>query len=171
MKKSLLISALLLSVILFASCVGPEGPQGPSGNANVWTVSYVIYPKDWIADGFGFWYDARTTPVIDSYVYDYGAVLFFLKSTDGNNTWTQLPSTGLYRDDLGNVFSQEYVPWFGIGKLEVQFIDTHPTKPLKPSWNCVIKVVVIDGDPAAMKKLKDIDTGNYEQVKAAFNLD
>ncbi len=171
MKKIIVLSAFIFATVFFASCSGPEGPAGDNGNANVWSVSYIIYPSDWVADGFGKWYDRRTTPIIDKYIMDFGAVLFYLKSTNGNNTWTQLPSTAVYHDQVGNTYSEEYVPWYGVGMLEIQFYDTHPTTPLKPDWNCVIKVVVIDGNPAAMKKLKEVDTDNYEQVKATFNLD
>ncbi len=174
MKKNIILSFAVLLGFLLLSCEGPEGPpgpQGPSGNANVWSLSYVIYPDDWIEDGFGFWYDQRSTPVIDQYVVDYGAVLFYLKDINGGNTYTQLPSTEIYRDEAGNVYSLEYAPWHGAGMLELQFYDTHPVNPYPPDWNCVIKVVIVDGNPAAMKKLKEIDTSSYDEVKAAFNLE
>lgn len=176
MKNLRILSLVLVAsvTLLFNGCMkldeGPVGPQGPPGNANVKSFTYTIHPGDWILSSDpNLWYYDRYCEYVTPDIVDYGAVLFYLKETSGKLSWIALPSTSLYRDN-GQVYSTEYQPWHSDYTLSIQWIDSHPTNPRKPTWDCVIKAIIIADYPYYSMKSKGVDINNYEQVKAAFNL-
>ncbi|MBI5326442.1 MAG: hypothetical protein HZB41_14415 [Ignavibacteriae bacterium] len=172
-KLTLVFPVLLLSVLL-ASCIrhdeGPTGPQGPPGNANVKSFTYTIYPNDWIASSDpNLWYYDKRCDLVTTDIVDFGAVLFYLQETSGKLSWISLPSTSLYRDN-GQAYTTEYQPWHSDYTLSIQWIDTHPVSPRRPTWNCVIKAIIIADYPYSVLLSKGVDLDNYEQVANALNL-
>jgi hypothetical protein len=172
-KLNLLVPVFALILLMMLNgCIdtGSTGPQGPAGNANVKSFIYTIYPNDWIASNdINLWYFDQHCDLVTPDIVDYGAVLFFLKETSGKLSWISLPTTSLYRDN-SQAYTTEYQPWHSDYTLSIQWIDTHPTNPRKPTWDCVIKAIIIADYPYSMLKAKGVDVKNYEQVMSALNL-
>ncbi|TAL68342.1 MAG: hypothetical protein EPN82_10980 [Bacteroidetes bacterium] len=177
-KVKLLVSAFALaSMLLLNGCfnthdgpIGPQGPEGPPGNANVKSFTYTIHPNDWLASNDpNLWYFDQHCDYVTPDIVDYGAVLFYLKETSGKLSWISLPTTSLYRDN-GQAYTTEYQPWHSDYTLSIQWIDTHPTNPRKPTWDCVIKAIIIADYPYSVLKSKGVDLNNYEQVMSALNI-
>lgn len=172
------IMAIAAIAVILVSCTGAEGPAGPKGrdgedgNANVNSMVFTITPSNWVkADEKGVWYVDVNAPLIDSYIMDYGAVIFYLKDIGGFNSWLSLPFTNVnyYQDSIE--YLTIYEPWYDLGNLHIQWRDTHPVNPQPPDWDCVFKVVIIDGYPGLARKLESIDVSDYQQVKSEFRLE
>lgn len=175
-RKTLIMGLLFIAAQAFISCRGHEGPMGPPGydgydgrdgqGVYMNTLFYTIEPRDWklIAGTDNRWIDNRYSSLITQDVIDYGYVLFYLMSINGDYYWTQLPITTVEFDDNGNVFSTEYQTWYGLKDLELQFYDSHPTDPLPPDWDVNIKVVVVEGSTVFMDKFKKMDHSDHNAV-------
>jgi hypothetical protein len=144
--KISLFSLLLLFVIALSSCEGPRGPVGPQGNSisdgytKINTDEFVIQPTNWNKLEDNTWNTILNVPNITTAIEERGFVLIYMKANN-NQTWVNLPYTFIDRDNQGSVFSTEYTSWWGIGKVEIQFRDTHPTQPLALNEPITIKVV------------------------------
>ena len=184
MKRKTTFSALTLitlSALLMFSCTGSRGPQGltgpagndgADGNANVRTVVYDIEPQHWLQDDGeeNIWYDAYDISLITDNIVDYGTVLVYLKSVTGDDYWTAMPITNVLSDESGSIWTEQYDAWYTYGTLIVDWIDTHPTEPLKPDWTCTIKAIILESQPGTIRALEGVDLLDYKQVEQALGI-
>lgn len=177
MKNIKLLAVSLSILIVLSSCGGSMGPTGPAGKdassdlySNIFTTEFTIQPRDWVKDGSqsNKWTYKKSIPIITSKVELEGFVLIYMKAQNAQ-TWIALPYTYLDRDTKGNFFSTELSSWWGVGQVEVQLTDTHPTTPMALDYSIDIKVVSVrDVAPNLMPSKKDYS--NYEQTKKILNL-
>jgi len=181
MKKLSLICMTILAISFMASCRGPQGPQGPAGhdgNANVASSTLTIDSMDWKWDRFfvdsygndrGQYYVTIDYPAINNNVYNYGAVLAYMKV---EGTWSQVPLTYYYSpdDDASgnpNLYSASIeVATLNDGGVRL-FWTQNDLWMVRPGTHD-FKIVAIEA--TVYKDRSDVDYSNYEAVKAAFQL-
>lgn len=170
MKKATLLAISLVLIISLNSCDQRSQSVNADGYTEIKTTEFTILPNDWNLDKnlSNKWVFTKNISSITNSIETNGFVLIYMKAGNAQ-TWTSLPYTFLDRDTKGNFFSTEYSAWWGVGKVEIQFTDTHPTTPLLPDLATYIKVVTaIDVEPSLMPSKKDYS--NYENAKKILNL-
>ena len=156
------ITLTLCTLIFTTSCKKPEkgatGPAGPTGNANVQSTTVTISNWSYSAPSYyvNLSYSAITSNIINS-----GAVLVYAQT--GTGTYSQLPLTvypsSSYSSSLEVVSS--------LGSVQVIWTDSDLTQPANPgTWT--FKIVAIAS--SAIAENPNVDLNDYNQVKAAFNL-
>jgi len=174
MKCTCFSSLLAGIMLLFAACEGPEGPIGPpgppgppglDGNANVFSINYVIIADDWVDDGQPgdpefFRFLDLSVPEITQDIVDNGLVLVYYR-VDENERWNILPFTIINHDPpFTQVFDFTYDP--GFVTLYVKATDRDGDL-----FEGDVRVIVAEGIPITKT---EIDFSNYEEVKALFGL-
>lgn len=168
--------SLIISIAIL-SCTGPAGPEGypgrdgKDGNANVRVITFTVKPSDWQKSPEpDMWYFDYPAPLITERIMNSGAVLLYLKDIGGFNSWLALPFTNshYYQDTIK--YLTIYEPWYDAGNIHIQWKDLHPKTPQPPDWNCVIKAVIIEGNPGLSGNLKNIDAKNYNYIKHEFSI-
>lgn len=157
-------SLFILALLFVASCkkgdTGPAGEPGKDGSSNVTATTYSI--GSW-TNGSSFWYADLTVPALTASNHDLAAVQVFFSTNNGTN-WIALPYTAVSSTN----YFMEYVT--GVNLVEVQWIYNGVGNGSSPNsfygTTIYIKVVVI---PPGMKK-PGINTNNYHELKAAYNL-
>ena len=184
MKKLSLICMTVLAVAFMASCtkVGPQGPQGPQGpaghdgNANVASSTLTIKSSDWqwvrfFTDGDGNergqYLVTVDFPAINNNVFNYGAVLVYMKV---QGTWSQVPLTYYYysEDDAQVYFYEASIEVATLSDGGVRLFWTE-----SDMWNVCpdtheFKIVAIEASVYANRS--DVDYSDYNAVKTAFQL-
>ena len=166
--KFITIGLLIAGATSLSSCekegsVGPagkdgiDGSDGSDGNANV--VSSTITSSSW-AYSNPSWVISFTYPAITQSIIDEGAVLVYIKVGNG---YTQLPLT-IYQSP--NYSTSIEVSTF-VGGLSLFWTDSDLIQPTNPGEH-TFKVVVIAA--SGLIQNPNVDLGNYEEVKDAFNL-
>jgi hypothetical protein len=158
--KNLIKTCILISALLFNSCIGEQGPQGPAGkdgNANVQSSSLTTSSWSYLSPD---WYINFTYPAITQDILDKGAVLVYVQS--GSN-YFQLPYT-FYPT---STFSRTYTFRHYLGGLSVYVTDSDLIQPDNPGL-LTFKVVVIAS--SALAKHPNVDLNNYNEVKKTFEL-
>ena len=167
MKKLSIICLTVLSVVLLASC---RGPQGDPGNANVASSTLTIESTDWQWVNNCQWKVDIDFPAITSTVYNYGAVLVYMY-VDG--VWSQVPLTYYYSEtsqDGTQVFN--YAASIEVATMnngcvrlfwtESDFYDGNRPQTRK------FKIVAIEA--SVYNHRTDVDYSDYNAVKTAFQL-
>jgi hypothetical protein len=158
-----LVAIIFLATILF-SC-GTEGPAGPAGNANVKTVTFTVYADDWDKDYTNsFTGYSKVIPLITQNIVNNGVVLVYYKSTSGTY-WYNWDHTSVSAS--GSLWSWNHSIEF---ESLVLFVTTTTSDAVPGLIDYNIKVVIIDGTPSSIQKLKSVDYSDYNQVKTKFNL-
>ncbi len=158
--KNLIKTCILISGLLFNSCIGEQGPQGPAGkdgNANVQSSSLTTSSWSYLSPD---WYINFTYAAITQDILDKGAVLVYVQS--GSN-YFQLP----YTFYPSSTYSRTYTFKHYLGGLSVIVTDSDLTQPANPGL-LTFKVVVIAS--SALAKHPNVDLNNYNEVKKTFEL-
>lgn len=164
MKKLKLIAVPFALLSFMAACTkeGPAGPAGTNGNANVIVINH---PLDSLNDSHSISVimPASVTPgMVDSGLI---LVYYFGEVTGGCNLWYPSPGLG-----CGSNYQTRwyYAKQFNEVYLSIKNPDggtyTGNTKVIAKT-----KVVIATGTTFLSGK-KDIDFGNYEEVKRYLNL-
>ncbi|MFC2131689.1 hypothetical protein ACFLSQ_09665 [Bacteroidota bacterium] len=179
--KLLMSSAVLLTTILLTSCnIESEGPIGPPGN-NGWSdikiITYDIWSNEWLRDNSepNYWYNIYITNLVDYYVLDQGAVLFYYGTIENDgyvNKWYFIPFTNVYWDDkYSDYFETIYDATYSNKTLEITIRDTNPDVLTSPETNDIrIKAVILEGEQYSMIMQKEVDVKNFNEVKGAFEV-
>jgi hypothetical protein len=158
--KTLLKTCIVVTALLFNSCIGEQGPVGPAGedgNANVKSSSLTTSGWNYLSPDWyiNFSYNAITQDILDN-----GAVLVYVQS--GSN-YFQLP----YTFYPSSTYSRTYTFKHYLGGLSVYVTDSDLTQPANPGL-LTFKVVVIAS--SALAKHPNVDLNNYNEVKKTFEL-
>lgn len=166
--KYLLLS--IVALITFTACEGPTGPKGESGNLYDYsTFIYTIELNNWVQDG-DVYYSEVDAPEITYDILDYGYFITYINTgTTDNPIYVELPQTQYYVDQNGVPYTLECYPTYRLGKVRIEYYDTHPIEKLAPSSVYSFRTVVIS-DPYVKDaiKSKKIDT-DYNSVMNAIN--
>ena len=169
MKKFSLICMTVLAVFAMSSCRGPQGPAGHDGNANVASSTVTIYSSDWRWVNGCQWMVEIDYPAINNNVYNYGAVLVYMK-VDG--AWSQVPLTYYYQDEnnAGETINCEAsieVATLNDGGVRLFWTESDFYDEMRPRTHD-FKIVAIEATVYSHRS--DVDYSNYEAVKAAYQL-
>ncbi len=179
-KLTLLLTLSLAFVFAFTACEGPSGPPGPrgydgidgrDGSIGMETIFFEMHRDDWLAssDDFGRWFYTIDMPEITKSVVDNGTVLCYRKSDIAEyEAFEAMPITTLIREN-GIQFTNELWYSHSIGKLDIDWWDSHPTEPLSPGYNMYFKIVILY--PSFTYKLNNVDVNDYKAVAKALDLD
>jgi hypothetical protein len=164
--KHLLLS--LLAVLAFTACEGPTGPRGESGNLYDYTTFvYTIGVQNWVQDGDVYYSDINA-PEITYDILDYGYFITYINTgTSDNPVYIELPQTQLYTDNNGVPYTLEFYPTYRLGKVSIEYYDTHPTNPLAPGKEYSFRTVIVS-DPYVKNAIinKKIGTDYNSVMKA-----
>lgn len=166
MKNLLILSGTILLFLM--SCAkdgetGPAGPPGNDGNANVLSITKIIYANDWEAVDVNNTTAFETTVDItelSSKIIESGAVLVYIKSSD---QYTVLPFT-LY---FANGISATYTYAFKVGEIGLMTQYNQLVVGGEPLTN-EFKFVLIDG--ITQSEAKKLPTHDYNAVVELFNI-
>lgn len=136
---------------------GAAGTAGTNGNANVVSSSITTSAWTYVSPSWemAFTYSAITQDILDN-----GAVLVYAKQ--GSNYY-QLP----YTFYPASTYSRTYTFVQYLGGMKVFVTDSDLTQPVNPG-SLTYKVVVIAA--SQIKANPNVNLDNYEEVKAAFNI-
>lgn len=184
MKKQIKILSLtfIIGLFLLISCtvekIGPTGPQGPPGEdgwSDIKIIDFDILFDRWLRDNSepNYWYFIYKTSLVDWYVVDDGAVLFYYGyiENDGNvNKWYFIPFTNIYWDEAyQDYFEKIYDANYSHETLEITVRDTHPDYfDFPESYDIRIKALIMEGTYYNLLKQKDIDFKDYNNVRKAL---
>jgi hypothetical protein len=170
----MLLTVTIATVLLSACKIenqGPMGPSGADGYANIKIVNFDIFYNDWLRDNseLNYWYYDYTTNLVDYYVIDHGAVLFYygyIENDNNVNKWYIIPFTNVYYDvTLGRNFEKIYDASFSYGKLEIEIRDKNTTRFNWPDdRNVRVKAVILEGTQYNILKNKNVDIKDYNSV-------
>ena len=183
-KKFTLVLTALLAVIslTMTSCivdgtVGPMGPAGQDGWSDVKVIDFVIPLNSWQRDNseLNYWYYIYNTNLIDEYVVDNGAVLFYYGYFENSgyvNKWYSIPFTNLYFDEgLGYYYEKIYDASHAIGQVEIDIRDLNPTRFNYPDDRDVaIKIVILEGDHYNMLKKEGVNLKDFGELQRRVDL-
>jgi|GEM_PF-6348670 len=183
MKKDFKLGLLALAAILsltMTSCFiendGPMGPQGNDGWSDIKIITFDIYYNSWGRDNsqLNYWYYEYNTNLVDYYVVDKGAVLFYYGYIEGNgyvNKWYFIPFTNVYYDEgTGRYYEKVYDAMYSNGKLEIEIRDNNPKRFDYPDDRDVrIKAVILEGTQYNMLKNNDVNVKNFDEVVNALS--
>lgn len=167
-----MICLSIMAITFMASCRGPQGPVGPSGqdgNANVASSTVTVYGNDWRWVNNCQWMVEIDYPAINNNVYNYGAVLVYMKE-DG--VWTQLPLTYYYtfNDSQAGLLNCEAtieVATLSNGGVRLFWTESDFWDGMNPGTHD-FKIVAIEA--SVYDNRSDVDYSDYNAVKAAFQL-
>lgn len=171
--KSLLSITLIIALFTVIACTkGEQGPPGKDGNANVHSQTITLQADSWEHFGDAGYPDegyqsVQNAPVITQDIIDNGAVMAYL-STD-KTQWFALPMTfptGLQDTVYDYSESWNYVYLLNTIVVEIQDSDFWTMAPQDALY---LKVVAVAG--TELKRKKDINWLNYEQVRETYNLE
>jgi len=150
------------------------GPQGPAGNANVQSLTYSIKPSEWTKRDLGtmgyVWDHKYTSYLVNQDIVNYGAVIFYMKDTGGDNAWSALPSTFVFsvRDsaDPGGLitYHESYDAWYSLNQLQVTYRNQFRDGQYPPNYVVTIKALVIADSPYYLN-MQSVNLKNYEEAK------
>lgn len=162
------IFLLLISVLVFTSCVEDSGPTVyEGGNASIYTTFITLQYDNWTlyeGDDFTF-YQEFTSDLIDADVYDYGTVLFYKETGQG---FELMPITNVYWTEEGVTYSHEFWAAYDIGRIFFNFVNTHPNDPQPPAEDIEIKMVVLIGD--YITKIEGKDVSDLDKLSNVLNM-
>ena len=181
MKNAIRLSLLFTvgMISLLSSCyVENDGPVGPAGNdgwSDIKIITYNIYLNEWSRDNsqINYWYHEYYTDLVDYYVVDKGAVLFYygyIETGGYVNKWFFIPFTNVYFDEgSGRYYEKIYDAMYSPGKLEIEIRDNNPFRYNLPDNRDVrIKAVILEGTQYNMIKSKNINLNNFNEVLKAI---
>jgi hypothetical protein len=155
------ILAIVLSMFVFLSCTGPTGPQGNPGVANVYVVKYTINYSNWAINTATYSAECQIpVPEITQYVVNAGFTLAYYMGSDGYwYLWDGSEGYDVFRHTIKS------------GWLYLETYNTN-LQPVSGIINnsLLIKIIIIEGTPLAIKLHYNIDYSNYESVKSALNI-
>lgn len=170
MKKLSVICMAILTVAFMASCRGPQGPAGHDGNANVASSTVTVYSNNWQwLEDYGQWMVELDYPAINNNVFNHGAVLVYM---DVDGTWSQVPLTYYYQDQLddgtiANCAASIEVATLSDGGVRLFWTESDFFGGYRPGTHD-FKIVAIEA--SVYDNRSDVDYSNYEAVKTAFQL-
>lgn len=176
-----LIGTMILLTLFMTSCIiendGPISPKTNDGWSNIKVISFNINYNAWSRDNSdrNFWYYTYYTSLIDYYVVDKGAVLFYYGYYDNSgyvNKWYSIPFTNVYYDnDLGRYYERVFDASYEPGILELEIKDTNP---IRFEWaeekDIKVKAIILEGHRYNMLKKEDVDLKNFSEVSKALKL-
>ena len=181
---TLLLVVITTATLLLSSCnieadhQGPIGPEGPTGNANVKSVTFIIHPKDWslrnLASTGSVWDYKFYSPLVTNDIVNYGAVLYYMKDTRGDNAWASIPSTFVYSekdasDPNGDTkYFEAFDAWYSKGTMQISYRCQFKNGEIAPDYDVVIKAVVIADYPYVLLKGKN---PKLEELKVKFRME
>ncbi len=181
MKKiTMLLSLSLAFILVFVACEGPAGPRGYDGYdgrdgrdgvPGMETIFFEMYQNDWFAssDQFGRWFYTINMPEITEDVVNNGAVLCYRRANIPEyEAFEAMPITTLIRED-GIQFTNELWYSHSVGKLDIDWWDSHPTDPIAPGYDMYFKIVILH--PSSINKLDGVDVNDYNAVAKVLELD
>lgn len=164
-------SLLIVSLLVFTSCinsVGPQGPQGPPGadGVQIYSSTAVIFEEDFVVLDEYVSVNEFEWDLLDESTVDFGMVLGYLQF-EGTTSWHALPFSVPYENDLVNL---RYV--FDINSFDLVVEG-------EVANNNDANEAIFDGDllrvvaipPNQVLKGKGIDYRNYDQVAELYGLD
>ena len=143
---------------------GPKGEDGKNGNANVKTKIYTVTP--------GLWNGNSTTPyevtvnVPEISNAETEAVIIYYSDAPSGNYWYPLATEYSTSGSGSSLSVFQFTGAIKTGRLDLSWVDYYSSAYHAPSGTLYFKIVVI---PPA-KVISSVDTKNYTQVKAAYNL-
>lgn len=146
---------------------GPRGPEGPPGDPAVETFEVDFIAQDATVDESGVvLFQNYDFPEITSSVERNGLVqAYYLAS---NDTWTAMPYT--FGEESQNVDAVDYTLTFGYawdaGLVQLFYEGSAPFA-LDFAQDRIVKIVILEGDPASVRGL---DWSDYSAVKQRFDL-
>lgn len=190
MKTRSLLYFIFASTLLLYSCKGDDGAPGPRGPQGVpgqngqdgedgqdgtdtgspaKTVQFEILTTNWTSFGTqgqqGYGYGVQlNVPDITQSVYDYGAIITFMRFGT-NSVWESIPQS--YSQDL---FDQYWNVFHDVSSVWVEIYD-NDFQTTAPTETVYLKVVVIDGVAGAKYSKPNIDLTNYTAVKTYYGLE
>ncbi len=166
-KKNLLIAVFVVATAMFSGCAkdgatGPQGPAGTNGSANVNTALFNVTPGQWNNPSSGYYNFGIADADITNSDNDVVMVYMLSGQTGGSDTWVSLPISNWFvsGDDM-------YFTYFGSSSAAGE-IALYYNSSSAQSSTLTFKAVVIP--PAARMANTNVNLKNYEEVKAAFNL-
>ena len=176
-----LIGTMIFVALFMTSCFiendVPVDTYYDDEQADIKVITFTINYNAWGRDNSdrNFWYYTYNTSMIDYYVVDNGAVLFYYGNYDNSgyvNKWYSIPFTNVYYDNnLGGYYERVYDASYEPGILELEIKDTNP---IRFEWaeekDIKIKAIILEGHRYNMLKKNDIDLKNYSEVSSALNL-
>jgi hypothetical protein len=167
--KMVRILPVLLLIMAFTQCRGPEGPMGNDGYDGINYTRSVIYdiaPSEWVGDLNG--YDAIIdVPEINEDIYYTGAVLVYKLIEIDPKSFNMLPYT--YVDGSLAVYMDFDVYVGSIDLIYKEVFDGINDTPA-PADVMSFKVLIIEGIPLATLKGM-VDVSDYNAVVKMFNPD
>lgn len=170
--KTFTFSALSLLVLVgISGCegpvgpIGPEGPPGRDGNANVFSINYLVLEEDWQEVGEpgqpGFFLAVDLdVPEIDNPVVENGLVLAYYRAND-DEPWTALPFTRISHDpEFVETF--DFIYDLGFVGLQSMATDLGATR-----YAGTVRVIVADAIPLGKNPL---DLRDYEAVAEVLEI-
>ena len=171
MKKLSVICMTILAVLSMASC---RGPKGDPGNANVASSTVTIHSDDWEWVNDCQWAVTIDFPAINNNVYNYGAVLVYMKV---GSAWSQVPLTYYYQDlityddgsqELINCAASIEVATLNDGGVSLYWTESDFYKNPQGVGRHDFKIVTIEA--TVYDHRSDVDYSDYNAVKTAFQL-
>lgn len=157
--------------LTFTSCkkaetgpAGAAGTNGTNGNANVKTKIYTVTPGQWNGNSTTAYGVTVNVPEISNAETE--AVIIYYSNTASGGYWYPL-ATEFSTSGSGSSLSVfQFVGAIKTGILDLSWTDYYNSLYHAPSGTLYFKIVVI---PPA-KVISNVNTKDYNQVKAAYNL-
>ena len=168
MKYLLLSLAMLLGL---SSCTYHNNDHDHPAiyKSDYTTFIYTVDPNNWIQEG-SYFYSEVIADEITQNILKYGYFITYINiGSESSPIYSELPQTQVYTDDNGITYSNEFYPTYSLGKVRIEFFDTHPegTLPIEKSFS--FRTVVIS-DPYVVNGLKNNEISReYEAVLEAMN--
>lgn len=143
---------------------GPKGEDGKNGNANVKTKIYTVTPGQWNGNSTTAYQVTVNVPEISNAETE--AVIIYYSDAASGNSWYPLATEYSTSGSGASLSVFQFVGSIKTGRLDLSWVDYYSSAYHAPSGTLYFKIVVI---PPA-KVISSVDTKNYSQVKAAYNL-
>lgn len=169
--KSLKTIIILITGILFTSCIGtsgPAGPEGPAGeSAEVYSETIIIDSEvDFVIDDEFVSIASYGWNILDEATVDEGIVLGYIRF-NGSTPWHALPISTPFENDIVILRYSFDIDDFTL-ILEGEVANNNEANENLFDGD-VLRVVAIP--PTLLAKAKGLDYTNYEAVVKAYNLD
>ncbi|MEQ9310398.1 MAG: hypothetical protein RLN90_13165 [Balneolaceae bacterium] len=168
--KSLKTIIILITGILFTSCIGtsgPAGPEGPAGeSAEVYSETIIIDSEvDFVIDDEFVSIASYGWNILDEATVDEGLVLGYIRF-NGSTPWHALPISTPFENDIVILRYSFDIDDFTL-ILEGEVANNNEANENLFDGD-VLRVVAIP--PTLLAKAKGLDYTNYEAVVKAYNL-
>ncbi len=160
---------LLLSIAVLFGLSACSNDKSPTVyHSDYTTFIYDITPNNWIQDR-NYFYSEINADEITNDILKYGYFLTYMNiGTESSPIYSELPQTQVYTDSDSITYSKEFYPTYSLGKVRIEYFDTHPDGELPIDRTYSFRTVIIS-DPYVANAIQNNEISReYESVMQAM---